>query len=44
VKDTAGAFTWGFIATSAVCAVGVALAAVLARMRSRALARLHGGG
>ena len=38
VKDTAGAFTWGFIATSAVCVVGVALAAVLARMRRKALA------
>jgi len=42
VKDTAGAFTWGFIATSAVCVVGVALAAVLARMRKRALARVQG--
>jgi DHA1 family inner membrane transport protein len=38
VKDTAGAFTWGFIATSAVCVVGVALSAVLARMRRKALA------
>jgi DHA1 family inner membrane transport protein len=44
VKDTAGAFTWGFIATSAVCVVGVALAVVLSRMRTRALARLHGNG
>jgi len=32
VKHSAGAFTWGFIATSAVCVVGVALA------------RLHGNG
>ena len=38
VKDTAGAFTWGFLATSAVCVVGVALAGVLARMRRKALA------
>jgi nitrate/nitrite transporter NarK len=44
VKDTAGAFTWGFIATSAVCVVGVALSVVLARMRTRALARVHGDG
>ena len=38
VKDTAGAFTWGFIATSAVCVIGVVLSAVLARMRRKALA------
>src|SRR5260221_3635092 len=44
VKDTAGAFTWGFIATSAACALGASLAAVLARMRTQALAHLHGGG
>jgi sugar phosphate permease len=42
VKDTAGAFTWGFVATSAVCVIGVALAVVLARMRTKALARAHG--
>jgi sugar phosphate permease len=36
VKDTAGAFKWGFIATGAVCVLGIALAAVLARMRKRA--------
>jgi sugar phosphate permease len=34
VKDTSGAFKWGFIATGAVCIVGVGLAAVLARMRA----------
>jgi len=33
VKDTSGAFKWGFIATAAVCVVGVALSVVLARMR-----------
>jgi sugar phosphate permease len=38
VKDTAGVFKWGFIATSAFCVIGVALAAVLARMRTKALA------
>jgi nitrate/nitrite transporter NarK len=38
VKDTSGAFAWGFLATGAMCAVGVALTVVLARMRSRALA------
>jgi MFS transporter, ACS family, D-galactonate transporter len=42
VKDTAGAFTWGFVATSAVCVIGVALAVVLARMRTKALASAHG--
>jgi len=38
VKDTAGAFTLGFLATSAFCVIGVLLAAALARMRTRALA------
>jgi DHA1 family inner membrane transport protein len=38
VKDTAGAFKWGFLATSAVCVIGVVLAAVLGRMRKKALA------
>ena len=38
VKDTAGAFTLGFLGTSAFCVVGVALAVVLAHMRKRALA------
>jgi sugar phosphate permease len=38
VKDTAGAFKWGYMATSALCVVGIALAFVLARMRARALA------
>jgi MFS transporter, ACS family, D-galactonate transporter len=37
VKDTAGAFRWGFIATSALCVAGVALAFLLARMRRSAL-------
>ena len=35
VKDAAGVFKWGFIATGAVCVVGVALAVLLARMRKR---------
>jgi ACS family D-galactonate transporter-like MFS transporter len=39
VKDSAGTFTWGFFGLSAVCLTGVALAAALARMRRRALAR-----
>ena len=38
VKDTAGAFTYGFVATSGLCVVGVGLAVMLARMRSKALA------
>jgi len=33
VKDAAGAFKWGFIATGAICVVGVGLAFVLARLR-----------
>lgn len=41
VKDTAGVFTLGFLATSAFCVIGVLLAAVLARMRTRALAALR---
>ena len=38
VKDTAGAFTLGFLASGAFCVVGVLLAVVLSRMRSKALA------
>ena len=38
VKDTAGAFTLGFLGTSVFCVIGVALAVVLSRMRKRALA------
>jgi ACS family D-galactonate transporter-like MFS transporter len=38
VKDSAGAFTLGFVATSAFCVIGALLAAVLSRMRARALA------
>jgi nitrate/nitrite transporter NarK len=39
IKDTAGAFRGGFIATSALCVVGIGLTFVLARMRSAALAK-----
>jgi len=38
VKDTSGAFKWGFIATSVFCVLGVTLAVLLAKMRSKALA------
>jgi sugar phosphate permease len=38
IRDSTGAFTWGFLGVSGVCLVGVALALLLARMRSRALA------
>ena len=38
VKDKAGTFTWGFVGISAACLVGVMLAVILARMRTRALA------
>jgi len=41
VKDQAGAFTPGFLATSAACVVGIVLAVALARMRARALAAGH---
>lgn len=42
VKDTSGAFKWGFIGTSAICVVGVALAVLLSRMRAQALSRSDG--
>jgi sugar phosphate permease len=38
VKDKAGSFTWGFLATSAACLVGLLLTVLLARMRNKALA------
>ena len=38
VKDTAGAFKWGFVATSAFCVIGVVLGVVLGRMRTKARA------
>jgi len=41
VKDQAGSFTWGFIGISVMCLIGVALAMVLAGMRTRALAAKH---
>ena len=37
VKDSAGSFKWGFLATSAMCAIGVALSLLLARIRAKAL-------
>jgi sugar phosphate permease len=39
IRDEAGSFAWGFRGIGAVCLVGVVLAVVLARMRTRALAR-----
>ena len=39
IKDTAGAFRWGFIATSALCVAGIGLTWALARMRAAALAK-----
>lgn len=39
VRDLDGSFAWGFIGISGACLVGVALSVVLARMRTRALAR-----
>jgi nitrate/nitrite transporter NarK len=41
VKDKAGSFTWGFVGISAACVVGVMLAFVLARIRTRALPRTN---
>jgi sugar phosphate permease len=38
VKDKTGSFTWGFFGISVACLAGVALAVVLGRMRTRALA------
>ncbi len=40
IRDQAGSFAWGFIGISAACIAGVVLAVVLARMRTRTLARL----
>ena len=42
VKDKSGNFTWGFLSTSAVCVLGIALTVVLASMRKRMLAA-HAG-
>jgi sugar phosphate permease len=39
VKDTAGSFTWGFIGVSALCAIGIGLSVILARTRTRSLAK-----
>jgi sugar phosphate permease len=38
VKDSAGTFTWGFLGISVLCAIGVVLSVILARMRNKALA------
>ena len=37
VKDQTGSFTWGFVGISMLCLIGVALAVVLARLRTRGL-------
>ena len=37
VKDKSGSFTAGFVMIGAMCLIGVALAVILARMRTRAL-------
>lgn len=42
VKDSAGSFAWGFVGISGVCLAGVVLAALLARLRTRALAARRG--
>ena len=38
VKDTHGAFTWGFVGIGVLCVIGVALSVLLARIRTSALA------
>lgn len=38
IRDRAGSFKWGFVAISVICIIGVVLAVILARMRTRALA------
>lgn len=38
IRDQAGSFKWGFVGISAACIGGILLAAVLARLRARALA------
>ena len=37
IKDQSGSFTTGFASISVICVIGVALAALLARMRTQAL-------
>jgi sugar phosphate permease len=44
VKDTDGAFTWGFVGIGVLCVIGVALSVLLARMRTSALAAHPAGG
>lgn len=43
VKDTHGSFNWGFIGIGILCAAGVVLSTLLARMRTRALAAQAAG-
>lgn len=43
IKDQSGSFTAGFISISVICIIGIALAVVLARMRTQALSHhTHG--
>jgi ACS family D-galactonate transporter-like MFS transporter len=44
IRDASGSFAWGFLGIAAACLTGVALAAVLSRMRSRALLSRPTGG
>lgn len=37
IKDQSGSFTWGFVGVGGICLIGVALAVVLARLRTRAM-------
>jgi len=43
VRDRTGSFAWGFLGVSGACLAGVALAGLLARMRTRALAAQPSG-
>ncbi|HZM46201.1 MAG TPA: hypothetical protein VFC14_15300 [Burkholderiales bacterium] len=43
VRDRSGSFAWGFQGIVALCLVGVVLAILLARMRTRALGVAAGG-
>lgn len=43
VKDQSGSFTWGFVGVGVICLIGVALAVVLARLRTRAMKSQESG-
>jgi nitrate/nitrite transporter NarK len=43
IKDQSGSFTWGFVGVGVICLIGIALAIVLARLRTRAMKSQESG-